>query len=322
MQPEDIVNRALDVLPGVRRTVGSLQSDGTTESEAARRIYGRELRALLRAAHWDWARKRTTLYLLADATGQTPNVSTYVEYPWIYAYAWPNDCVRARWLPWTGTPPGALAGFGAPPQNIQPVPGNVPISSGLNVVSPGLAVFEAPARFLVSSTDQYPSQAGNPPWDQLADYEGLEGTGPVNRRIILTNVPPQIQPLGAQTLPGPQLVYTYLALELELWDALFENAMVHVLASYLAPVVMPDPKLALAERNAHVQIAQRAVRDARVASAQEAGWKQTTDHTADWHAARRSGWARWGNQPWGGGGGPGYYGMGYEAMTWSDGSVF
>lgn len=319
MLPEDIVNRALDALPGVRKTIGSMESDGTLESEAARRIYGQVLRQLLRAANWDWARKRAPLMLLGDATGQSPGVTQYVEYPWIYAYAWPFDAVRARWLPWTGVPPGALAGFGAPPQNWFPSDPNTPISPGLNVISPGLSTFERPARFLVSTSDQYPSQPGNPDWNDIPEFG--EGTGPVNRRVILTNVPPQIVPLGVQNLPGPQLVYTYLALEIEVWDALFIQAMVHTLASLLAPVVIMDSKLALTERNNHIAIAQRAVRDARVASAQEAGFRQSTDHIADWTRARRTGWARWQGQPWTGDG-PGYYSVGWEAMSWGDGSVY
>lgn len=322
MLPADVVNRSLDALPGVGKTIGDIDTDGTTESEAARRIYGPTLRQLLRAAHWDWARKRSPLFLLGDATGQSPQASQFVEYPWIYAYAWPNDCVGVRWLPWTGVPPGALAGSGFPPRaNWTPSDPNVPISSALNIISPGLSAFERPARFLVSSTDQYPSQPGVLPWEDIPDFDAVEGTGPINRRIILTNVPPQIVPLGVNALPGPQLVYTYLALEIELWDELFTQAMVATLASRLATVVIQDPKLALAERNNHIAIAKAAVTTARVVSANEAGFRQTTDHVADWTRARRTGWARWLGQPWAGDG-PGVLSCGWESMTWADGSVY
>src|SRR5262249_14663891 len=112
--PEDVVNQALDLLPGNTVTIGSLD-DGKEESELARRWYGQTLRGLLRAAHWDWARKKAPLLLLGASpnaaqqlvnTNTQPyeptNVSPFVERPWWYAYAWPVDGVRARWLPWTG----------------------------------------------------------------------------------------------------------------------------------------------------------------------------------------------------------------------------
>lgn len=308
--PISVCNRALDAI-GSHITIGSFE-DGTTESETARRHYGPSLAQLLRTSHWSFARKRGPLALLGDSTGQTPNVGTIVEAPWIYAYAWPNDAVAARWLPWNGLPPSALALAGGPPLpgNIQPPNPAVPIMPNLNVPSAPLYPFERPARFLLSNTDQYPSQIGV----AAASYEATEGVGPISRRIILTNV------------PQAQLVYTYLATETQVWDSLFEQAMVAILAHYFAPRVLHDPKMAIEERNAQIAIAKDAIRQARVASDNEAGYRQSTDHVPDWIRVRRlGGFGRWGAggfDGFGGGGGPGVWGYGFESFSFGDGSVY
>jgi hypothetical protein len=309
-EPAHIVNRSLDAI-GSPVTIGSI-FDGTTESEAARRIYTTALLQLLRASHWSFSRKRGPLTLLGDSTGQTQNVGTIVEAPWIYCYAWPNDAVCARWLPWSGLPPSALAIAGGPPipGNIQPPNPAVPITPNLNVPSIPLYPYERPARFLLSNTDQYPSQIG----PYAPDFDATQGVGPVSRRIILTNV------------PQAQFVYTYLAAEIEVWDSLFDQAMVSVLASQLAMKVLRDPKLAIAERNAHIAIAKDAIRQARVSSDNEAGFRQSTDHQPDWLRVRRlGGFGRWGAggfDGFGGGGGPGVYGYGWESFSFADGSVY
>ena len=325
--PADIVNRAYDAL-GTGIIIGSFD-DGTTESEAARRIYGPQLRQLLRAANWAFARKRAPIQLLADATGVTPSVGTNVEPPWLYAYAWPIDGVRARWLPWSGFPPQGLTTGGLPP-----IPGNVgigttPIMPNLNAGGGATPLYplERPARFLCAVTDQYPAVIGATDWANLPDLDYIEGVGPNSRRIILTNVPP----FGSGVMSGAQLVYTFLCLEIEVWDDLFSEAMVAALASRLAlPSIAgktgatpQDKARAIAERNNQIAIAKNAVREARVASSQEAGWPQTTDHTPDWIRTRRTGRARWGAWgEFGDGAGPGYTYYGWEGIGWADGSVY
>ena len=309
--PADIVNRAFDAI-GAPLVIGSI-FDGTDESEAARRIYGRAVRQLLRSSHWSCARKRGFPQLLGDSTGQTPNVGSIVESPWIYAYAWPIDAVAIRWVPWSGLPPSALALAGGPPipGNIQPPNPAAPIMQNLNVPSVPLYPFNRPGRFLLSVTDQYPSQLG----PIAPDFEATEGVGPTSRRVILTNI------------PQAQVVYTYLALEIEVWDALFEQAMVAVLASQLAMVVFKaQPQIAIAERNSQIAIAKAAIREARVSSDNEAGWRQSTDHQPDWLRVRNlGGFGRWGAggfDSFGGGGGPGVFGYGFESMGFADGSVY
>jgi hypothetical protein len=330
-QPEDLCNRAFDAL-GAGIVIGSITGDGTTESEAVRRIYGPQLRALLRTSNWAFGRKRAPLQLLADATGQTTTVGTQVEPPWLYAYAWPIDGVRARWVPWSGFSPSGLAAPGGAPavpgQITQAGPANAPQMTGLNVLP--LYPFERPARFLCAVSDQYPAVVGPPAWNELPDLEDIEGVGPNSRRVIYTNVPP-FGAFGA--LAGAQLVYTFLCLEIEVWDDLFSEAFVAVLASHLAiPVLVgsktgPERAAAMKEaltlRAQQIAIAQNAIKQARVASAQEAGFPQRTDHTPDWIRVRRTGRARWGSwDGFGDGAGPGYDYCGWDSFSFSDGSVF
>lgn len=311
---EDVINRALDLI-GAKITIGSI-FDGTPVSEAARRIYGETLRGLLRAALWSFARKRTTLMLLADATGQSISTPTWVEPPWMYAYAWPADCVRPRWVPWSGVPASGMAVPGEAPMPGSP---SAVIMPNVSVQSWGLFPYERPARFVVSTTDAYPTQLGPPvSWDALPNLDAVEGQGLVHRRTILTNVPP---PYGGEG-PGAQLIYTYLALEQEVWDELFRQAMVAVVGSLLARVVIDDPKEAIAERNAQIMIARQAIREARIASQNEAGFPQSINHVPDWLKARRSGPAAYwfhgpGWTPWGGG----VESMGWDSFAFGDGSV-
>ena len=151
--PADIVNRAFDSI-GAPVIIGSLY-DGSVQSEAARRIYGRTLRQLLRSSHWSCARKRGFPQLLGDSTGQTPDVGTIVEAPWIYAYAWPIDAVAIRWVPWSGLPPSALALAGGPPipGNIQPPNPAVPIMQNLECAV-GAALSFQQARPLSAQRDR------------------------------------------------------------------------------------------------------------------------------------------------------------------------
>ena len=335
MEPHDICNRSIDAL-GVDAVMGSL-TDGSRISEVFRRIYGPTLRQLLRAAHWSMARKKAPVQLLADSSLNTPGVQTFVEHPWRYAYAWPIDGVLVRWLPWNGTPPTTLT---LPPGQAQPgvtptgvftlsqsslggpdVLGSTPVAPPVSAAPPstsliplmsnlndaGLFPMERPAKFLVTTTDRYPVEVGIPAPGTVPDFGDIEGVGPTHRRIILTNV------------QNARPVYTYLALEIELWDELFTEAMVAVLASKTARTLISDKKEAIAERDAQIRIAKKVIGDARVASHQEAGFPQSINHTPDWLRARRTGPAAW--HFYGAGSGPGVEAYGWDSFSFVDGSV-
>lgn len=279
--PAHIVNLAMDSLGQSGDLIGDI-NDGTAVSEAARRNYGLVLRGLLRTAHWVFARRQATLQLLGDATGQSPApVSTYVDQPWCYAYAWPEDAVAARWMP-ASVP---LTTSGAPAN-----PSGIPLTTNGGPTPP---IPLLPARFLVSMSDQYPIEIGQPAtWQQMPDFQRTEGLGSTARKIILTD--------NQNSL----FVYTALVTMIEQWDDLFRSAMVALMATVLAPVAIKDPKLRVEERDKHSVMAKSMIADARVANGQDAGYPQSVDHTPDWLQWRRGG-AFGGGYSFGDGGGYG-----------------
>lgn len=283
--PSTIVNQAIDLLGVPGKIIGDI-TDGTPVAEAARRNYGTGLRQLLRTAHWDFSRKRAKLELLGDATGnsQAP-ISPIVEWPWTYAWAWPNDCVQGRWLPWS-------------PANAQPTtPQGIPLTTGVSV---GVNYGMTPGRFLVSSSDQYPAVVGFQPWNQLPDLSRTEGVGYVNRKIILTDC------------CDAHFVYTRLVTTIEEFDSLFRQAFVTMMALAIAPTAIEDPKLSLAQQNRLIPILRNAIADARVANGNEAGYPQGVDFEASWIRGRNQG-----NRALvGAGAGQGYYSCGWESMSW------
>lgn len=264
--PATIVNQALDSLGVPGKVIGDI-TDGTVVAESARRNYGQTLRQLLRANHWPFARKYAKLTLLGDATGNSlPDITKQVECPWTYAYAWPLDGVQGRWMPWN--PPSAM-----------PISSTgVPLTTGDSAL---VQYGQAPARFLVSSSDLYPVEVGLVPWSQLPDLQRTEGLGPINRKIILTDV------------CEARFVYTRLVTVIEEWDDMFRQAMVASMAVVLAPVAIEDARIRTAERDKHIAIARNTLADARAAASNEAGYPMTTDHMPPWITARNAGyWGR------------------------------
>jgi hypothetical protein len=269
--PAIIVNEALDRLGQSDKVIGDV-TDGSKVAEAARRNYGQVLRQMHRASHWNFARKRSELTLLGDATGNSePPVSSVVECPWTYAYAWPIDAVQGRWLPWN-------------PTNAQPISSTgVPLTTGVSAA--GL-YWSQPGRFLISSSLEYPVEVGNVPWDQQPDLQRTFGVGPINRQIILTDC------------CNAHFVYTRFVTVIEEWDPMFREAMVVAMALVLAPVAIDDPKERLAQRNLLIPILKNTLAEARLASGNEAGWPQSTDAATFWIVGR--------NGPYAGGGLGGY----------------
>lgn len=301
--PATIVNRALDQIGRSDLTIGEL-GEGTEGAKPALRAYGPAMRQLLRAAHWGFARKMAPLTLLGDATGQTPNVSTTVQAPWSYCYEYPIDCLKARFLPWNSNP-------------VQP---NPPLMTGITQ-PPLSSVRLQPAPFLVSLDYNYPVVIGQPAtWDQVPEWWTTSGEGPVQRTVILTNVPPQ--PQGTDPTIYPSLVYTCLVIYPSQWDALFEEAMVNYLAQKLAMSLCSDKKWALQVRDEAIKVATAMIGEARATNANESGFPLTTDHTPDFIRIRNSG----GGSYWGGGGagwdGIGYLGYGWDSCAFSNGAVY
>lgn len=287
-----IANQSLDMIGTPEQVIGDV-TDGTDVSEAVRRNYGQLLRQLLRTAHWNFARKYAPLTLLGDATGQTPNVSLIVEPPWQYAYAWPIDGVQGRWMPFTWLNGQSGINSAAIPEN--PTFGVVLNPPGTSFCQP-----QVPARFLVSSSPEYPIEVGSIPWDQLPDLQRTEGVGPTSRKIILTNC------------CEARFVYTRFVPVIEEWDSLFRQSMVALLALTLIPVAIKDPKTRIAERDRMIAIAKNTIADARVANGNESTTSATTDHTPAWITRRNQAWGAYGA----GGGGTSFGGIGYDWIGW------
>lgn len=309
--PADIANQVLDEIGrGGDIVIGDL-TEGTREAKVILRHYGTCLRQMHRSAPWDFARKQAPLVLLADRTGQTPNVGTIVSAQnWVYEYAYPIDCMRV-----TAVLRNQLVQPAIPPENIQ-LPQPDQISSTITPLGFGLY----PARFKVGTDYNYPPDPG-----QM--YEDIQGVSQQGRTVIFTNV------------REAQIVYTALMTSPSVWDPLFRNAFVLYLAMKVAKALTVDAngradiKTGMAIANSLIPQVKKAVSEARIADGNE-GFT-STDHIPDWMKVRNTGHgygvgstgqsglfvsgADWG---WGGGWGGGDWGGGYGFLSFSDGSSF
>lgn len=293
-----VANQALDAI-GWPEVLGDLQ-DGSHHAQIMLRAYRNCLQQLLRAANWNFARKSAPLLLLADSSGNTPLVGTVVPNPnFIYEYAYPVDCVKARFVPWNLKNQADTA----PPGNIA-IP-QTPLVTGLGNF-PAMVGRIQPARFLVASDFNYLPQTNPISWE-------TQGISPQSRTVILTNVREAV------------LVYTALMLYPSIWDSLFRAALVAYLASEVALPIWSktDKKFGLEVRNAQAEIVRAKVTEARLVDGNES--LSTSDIRVDWMDARRSGGVGgangWGGAGWGGGG-DGVFGYGYDQLSLANGAVF
>lgn len=292
--PADIANQALDAA-GVDFTIGEM-NEGTKAAQVILRAYGQCLRQLLRAVHWDFARTMQPMVMLADATGQTAGVGTVVPAPWVYEYAYPINCMKARFLP-----RNYLTPQGAPPGNISNP--STPIMTGVSGQPPyGYGMRLIPAPFLVTMDTNYPIDANS-------NWLDVQGESPTGRVVILSNV------------NQAQLVYTAFMPYPSVWDAQFRAALVAYLAAEIAMPLAKDKKFGLTMRDRNFLIAKDKVNAARVTNGNESAFPQTIDHMPDWMNARVRGAGGWGPNwniggPWGACGwgwdGIGFIGYGFD----------
>lgn len=96
--PVDICNIALQEI-GARATVSQIDpSDGSNEGDICSIIYGPKIRALHRAAHWNFARKQAALTQLKAAVINGVVSTNPPPIPWLFEYAYPVDCIKARYI--------------------------------------------------------------------------------------------------------------------------------------------------------------------------------------------------------------------------------
>lgn len=285
----DVLNQSLDAA-GIEFTIGDAE-EGTREAQVCLRAYGQCRRQLLRAAHWDFARKQGSLLMIADATGQTATVGTQVPIPWTYEYAYPIDALKLRFVPRNNE----LPNNGAPPGNIA-IPAT-PLMTGLTT-APQSGIRIHPARFTIGIDTN--NLAPLPPgwWD-------TQGIAPNARAVVLTNV------CQAQAIYTADMIYP------NMWDAQFRAALVAYIASEIALPLSKDKKFGLTLRGQQIMIAKDKIGAARISDGNE-GWF-STDHTPDWMRSRTGG-SRWNS--WGPQGGPGMMWCGWDSAAFSDGSAY
>lgn len=297
--PTDIAQQALDAA-GIDYLLGDIE-DGSRPAQVLLRAYQQCLMQLLRGANWDFARKTAPLTLLADATGNTPNVGTIVPVPWVYEYEYPSDCMKARFIPWNQ----AQQNPGIPPGNIAPPNPGSPIVTGLGQPMIGAGRIR-PARFLIATDSNYPPPAGS-------EFGDIQGVAPTTRTVVLTNV------------KFAQLVYTALILYPSLWDSLFRASLVAYLASEISLPLSQDKKFGLAMRAQNIALTKAKIEQARIRDGNEGFY--SSDLRVDWMAIRYSGgFGGWGSN-WNDGGGfgpavPWGGGWGWDSVGFSDGTAY
>lgn len=109
----DIANRALLAING-KSSIANIETDQSPEARAIRLVYDDTRDALLRGAHWNFARAVAPAALVRVAPGMEGAPTSAAEWdattmpmpPWSYGYLLPPDCVNLRYV--SGYNPGVM----------------------------------------------------------------------------------------------------------------------------------------------------------------------------------------------------------------------
>jgi hypothetical protein len=292
--PTDVANEALDSV-GWPNVLGDIE-DGSEQGAILLRKYRQCLMQLLRSANWDFARKTVPLTLLADATGNTPNVGTAVPIPWIYEYAYPTDCMKVRFVPFNYANQADMT----PANNIQ-IP-QTPLLTGVGTQAL-IGTRLRPSRFVIATDFNYPPPQGQQTWD-------IQGISPQGRTVVLSNV------------RMASVVYTALVLYPSVWDSLFRAAFVAYLASEVAMPLWTktDRKFGLQMRGEQINIVRAKVQEARLVDGNEGFY--SSDIPVDWMQSRRVGGGWTGRNGGLGGNNDGVWGYGNDMCSFADGTAY
>ena len=303
-----MVNQACDLAGIPEQTIGDIQQ-GTTAARVALRHYMPCLEQLLRGAYWNMARRCAPMELLGAVpgfgppvpSGQTPPYGCQVVVPWCFEYAWPIDCIAARFVPFNNSLPQSStpAGNFVMPSQAPPTTQKLPFQT---------PPYLMPAKMLVANSTNYPLPV--PPNTPPQQWWNTRGAAPDIRTVVLCNV------------PCAELVYTAFIPYPNLWDPLFLEAMCALLATHLALPCNPDKKEGRALRGEAIAIAKAAIGVARVRDGNEG--TNGRSRTAEWTRARNRGAGYGGFGGWGGfeDGGPGVLSYGWGSVTFGDGSAY
>lgn len=241
----DICNRALSSIRA-RSSIASL-NENSPEARQCTLLYKPTLFALLRGAHWNFARATAylTLYKAQPGTPQNTSEGTNFWEPatqpppgWLYEYYYPEDCLAIRYI----SQQWATGQTGGVPIFSTPTGGPWPPATRLR-----------PQRFQ-PATDKNPSGQ--------------------NLNVVLCNVERAIT------------IYTKKIEEPDLWDDLFQEAMVAALSTRLVLPVAGDITIAREQKAYAADI----VKQARVSDGNEGltienwtpEWLAIRGYAADW----------------------------------------
>lgn len=129
----DIANRALASI-GAKATIANFDKDPTTEAQNVRLIYDSTRDAMLRGAHWNFARAMAYIDLLKSAPGTNENPAPATAWnpatmpapPWLFEYSYPSDAVQIRFVAPT---PYGTGGLSQPMFSVPLVGANSPLAS-------------------------------------------------------------------------------------------------------------------------------------------------------------------------------------------------
>jgi hypothetical protein len=99
MDDTTVANLALSAI-GTRSTIASLSED-STEAATCQLWYAQTRDSLLRKLPWNWARRQVAMAVYKAAIGTPENPTGILDeppLPWKYSYAWPADCLSARYI--------------------------------------------------------------------------------------------------------------------------------------------------------------------------------------------------------------------------------
>lgn len=121
--PVDLCNMALDQISARTSIVGinPASPPNNLAAQVASRTYQTQVDAIFRSAHWNSARLQRGLTLLKAAIGTPENPNGALPQPpipWRYEYAYPDDCLKVR--------------FVIPTPNL-PVSGGAPIMTNVGI---------------------------------------------------------------------------------------------------------------------------------------------------------------------------------------------
>jgi hypothetical protein len=248
----DVANRALSLI-GTRSQIASLDED-SNEARNVKLVFDAQRDELLRMAPWNCAMNFTNLSLICAAPGTPENPSAGTN-------VWQKGIPPPPWSYEYAFPSDCLRCVYIVPQFTTGFTSGVPITTA---VTGGAPAFwnGPPVRFRVA-VDQIDLNTGKP-----------SATG-ADQRVILTNQEQAI------------LCYVKKVTNPDVWDDLFQHALVHALASRLVISLTGDKALA----QLRMQDANQVISQARQMDGNEG--LTVNDVTPDWIRTRGISYQAW-----------------------------